>query len=162
MYKIEKTYWTEQDFEDMGWHDSRIHGISFVSSPDPDVFQTELWLDIDYVFQRVDPIPPSNLFTFWISPCTLVFHDFVEFHADLKSGQSVGGFFEIQELKVAKGGSTRIDSVLQVILETNFGEIAFQTSRYEQFVRASPVHSKKLNLDLKERGGVSFGRVYNQ
>lgn len=40
-YTLEKTLWTDQDFDDMGWHDSRIHSIATI----PEKF--EVMFDID-------------------------------------------------------------------------------------------------------------------
>jgi hypothetical protein len=64
---LDKTVWTDQDFDHMGWHDVRIHSMAFRL----DAF--ELYFDIDYPFAWVDPEPPSNSYTFWVSPCTWVF-----------------------------------------------------------------------------------------
>ena len=46
IYQLEKSVWTDHDFEDMGWHDCKLFAISF-----GDNFQ--LLLDIDYIFKWV-------------------------------------------------------------------------------------------------------------
>jgi hypothetical protein len=45
-YQLEKSLWTEKDFDTMGWHDSFVYGISFGEN-----FQ--LLFDIDYIFKWV-------------------------------------------------------------------------------------------------------------
>ncbi|MEJ6979425.1 hypothetical protein WG906_03130 [Pedobacter sp. P351] len=47
-YDLENQIWTEQDFDNMGWHDSSIYGIAF-GRP------YELSFDIDYIFKWVEP-----------------------------------------------------------------------------------------------------------
>jgi hypothetical protein len=48
-YELEKWVWSEADFEEMVWHDARIHAIAFL----PDSF--EFVLDIDYILRWVQP-----------------------------------------------------------------------------------------------------------
>ncbi len=43
-YILEKSIWTDLDFENMGWHDSRIHSVAFGEN-------FELIFDIDYIFK---------------------------------------------------------------------------------------------------------------
>ena len=66
-YELEKSFWTERDFANMGWHDVRIHAIAFDSE------KFELLMDIDYMFAWADPAPGEKHYTFWMAPCTLVF-----------------------------------------------------------------------------------------
>lgn len=47
-YQLEKYLWTEEDFNQMGWHDSNIYAIAFGEN-------FEFKLDIDYIFQWVHP-----------------------------------------------------------------------------------------------------------
>jgi hypothetical protein len=75
-YQLPKLIWTEADFDQMGWHDVKIHAITFV----PEVY--EFVLDIDYIFAWVEPEPPSPCYSFWISPATLVFRNIPQFQAD--------------------------------------------------------------------------------
>jgi hypothetical protein len=43
LYELEKTLWTETDFEIMSWHDCPIHALAFDK-------EDKLLLDIDYIF----------------------------------------------------------------------------------------------------------------
>jgi|SRR5687767_7340153 len=72
-----KSLWTEADFEIMGWHDARIYALAFLEET------FEFALDIDYILEWVKPVPPAERFTFWVSPCTLVFENVSELEIDL-------------------------------------------------------------------------------
>lgn len=63
-----RTIWTNEDFEEMGWHDSYVHAVSFPTS------DNGLSLDLDYLFKWVVN-HETNLFDFWVSPCILTFMD---------------------------------------------------------------------------------------
>jgi hypothetical protein len=43
-FKLEKPIWTEEDFEIMGWHDSKVWGL--LANPD----EWEYLIDLDYIF----------------------------------------------------------------------------------------------------------------
>jgi hypothetical protein len=55
----------------MGWHDSTIYGMALKNYDD--FLLAEIVFDIDYLFKWIHPEPPEQSFSFWISPCTLVF-----------------------------------------------------------------------------------------
>lgn len=40
-YELEKWVWTENDFEQMGWHDATIYGVRL---------NQNLEIDLDYIF----------------------------------------------------------------------------------------------------------------
>jgi len=51
-----KTHWTEQDFDLMGWHDSKIYSINF------DMDNHRIIFDIDYIFDWIKN--PDTVFPF--------------------------------------------------------------------------------------------------
>jgi hypothetical protein len=55
-YTLEKKVWTDQDFEQMGWHDCNIYKIRLTE---------DLELDIDYILQWNKPDLEGLPFTFW-------------------------------------------------------------------------------------------------
>ena len=67
LYTLEKSLWTETDFEEMGWHDATIHAIATPNS------EFEIAFDIDYILKWVDPAEDQTHFRYWVSPATLVF-----------------------------------------------------------------------------------------
>ncbi len=64
-YKLEKSVWTDVDFETMGWHDCIIHAFCPGEN-------NQMLLDIDYIFKWVQT---GKTFKFWVSPRTLVFEN---------------------------------------------------------------------------------------
>ena len=76
-YELEKWVWTEEDFERMGWHDSRIYALAF----SPETF--ELLLDIDYIFQWINPEPGETFYKFWVAPATLIFENVSDVDFDI-------------------------------------------------------------------------------
>ncbi|MCF3107398.1 hypothetical protein LL912_01265 [Niabella sp. CC-SYL272] len=45
-YQLEKSYWADEDFDQMGWHDNHKHAISFGG-------HFSLLFHIDYIFKWV-------------------------------------------------------------------------------------------------------------
>ena len=150
-YKLEKSYWTENDFEDMGWHDCKIHGLSFDSNNER--FKSDFIFDIDYILKWVKPEKDNKYFTFWISPCTLIFHNVFGLNADFDWKNYLSLEIEIYELKMIQKGP---GSKYKVEIETSLGIIAFEASGFEQFVRKAPKHIQNQWFNLEERGGISF------
>ena len=153
-YKLEKWIWTEVDFEVMGWHDCQIHAMAFY----PEEF--EFALDIDYIFQWVEPQPGERYFKFYVSPATLVFknvHD-LEFDIDSYSGK-----LEIDNIrredKAAPINAEFIGKATEWLwtVECQEGEIRFRSVGYEEFIRAAPQLTPTQSFDRKTRG-VSFAR----
>lgn len=77
--ELEKWIWTEDDFDIMGWHDSKIHALAFV----PEDF--EIAFDIDYILQWIHPKPNETYFKFWVAPATLVFENVRDVEFDIES-----------------------------------------------------------------------------
>ena len=153
-YIVEKWIWTEADFEEMGWHDSHIHGLAF----SPDDF--ELAFDVDYILEWIDPEPDETYFKFWVAPATLVFknvHD-VEFEIDSYNGkleiENIKRDAESRPINAELTGNTR--EWLWTI-ECQEGEIRLRSGAYEQFIRAAPQLSVRQTLDRKTIG-ISFAR----
>src|SRR6266550_2747235 len=68
---LDRALWTDADFEAMGWHDATVHAIGF----DQDEESARLLFDIDYIVRWIDPVPPSEYYSFLIAPATLVFEN---------------------------------------------------------------------------------------
>jgi hypothetical protein len=154
IYNLEKSIWTEKDFNSMGWHDSRIHG--FAITTDDENFQSELLLDIDYIFQWINPVPPDVYFTFFVAPCTLVFHNISDLTVDIETGRIVGVELEIADLHLVE--KREQTDIIYWNIETQQDDIKFEASGYTQYVRQNPklVRGQKLSLD--ERNGIRFDK----
>jgi hypothetical protein len=151
-YRLEKSIWTDSDFDAMGWHDVRIHALAF------DLERNEFMLDLDYIFAWVDPLPPSPGFSFWLAPSTLVFHDTWEINIECEISRG----FQLQGLQRNEGRRPSVAGKPEEwrwVLDGNEGQISFWAAGYSQFTRRVPAHHAKSQwYTLVERGGVSFER----
>jgi hypothetical protein len=152
-----RAVWTDADFDQMGWHDVRVHAIGFFE----DDLETpaELALDIDYIVRWIDPEPPDEYFTFDIAPATLVFSDVWGLEGELQAFQrtllTIDGIergepeSELQEQKGMRPWTVTAGEV----------ELRFVARGFSQHFRARPIlagHRQWLTGD--ERGGYSFER----
>jgi hypothetical protein len=150
---LEKTVWTEADFDRMGWHDASVHALAVL----PDSF--ELVLDIDYILKWVDAVPPNPHFSFWVSPATLVFHGVQDVETSIS--------FQYIELPTIQDihrpdptSANRGDNPARWKIELHQGSISFRADGFKQFFRREPVHGDQQEIDLEQRGGLSFAREF--
>lgn len=152
IYHLEKTIWTDADFELMNWHDCPIHAFSFNDN-------FELLLDIDYIFKWVQPKKSKRYFNFWIAPCTLVFENVYDIGFESDHKQPIIDYIEKSNPQRAKnsefiGRDAEYDwDIVMISSEMNFKSVGFK-----QYVRRNPIISFNQRLTTKERGEVSFGK----
>ena len=149
-YTLEKTVWSDHDFEVMGWKNAYIHAIATI----PETF--ELLLDIDYIVRWIDPTPPSNSFTFLVAPATLVFSNVynVEIHLESQSGE-----FSIQNLDRLDEQPTLNGEMKDWLWKfDDEGSLSFRATGYTQYFRRQPILTSFQQLSFAERGGISFSR----
>ncbi len=153
-YKLEKAIWTDSDFEKMGWHDSNVYAISFLNSTDPD--KNEFCLDLDYIFEWINPEPPEKTFSFWVSPCTLIFHNVFDLKINIESGLLANLELEIADIFCEESVPEDKPHIKIWKIELQSGDIQFQATGFKQIVRKKPIYKSTQNLTLSERGGISF------
>ncbi|WP_416191653.1 hypothetical protein [Neisseria sp. CCUG12390] len=146
-YTLEKQIWTEKDFDQMGWHDARIYGFVFHPA---DEYRTDLIFDIDYILEWVNPMPPEEYFSFWVSPCTLKFENIYNLQIEIDQyGTNLPAIEDVELVSVENG-------IYQWNIELSEGYISFKSSGFKQFVRNQPVLIRRQFLSREERNGVSF------
>lgn len=159
MYNLEKVIWTEDEFSQMGWHDNLIYGFASDVIDENEPWKNELYFDIDYIFRWIQPKSPNSHFTFWISPCTLVFKNVF----DLKIDIDMSHYFQIQisDLKRAEheNDSSHQNYFSWEIELVDVGEISFNSIGFNQIVRKKPIYSEGLWLGVEKRGGISFDKT---
>ncbi len=139
----------------MGWHDSMIHGISF--NADGKNFVSDFILDIDYIFKWVTPEPPSEYCTFFVAPCTLVFSEFSNLKIGIETGRILPIELEIADLTLVEEREiTEMHRTKFWKIETHSGDILFEATGFNQYVRQYPKHTNSQQLTMEERGGISF------
>ena len=148
-YLPEKEIWTDSDFERMSWHDNHIHGFSFNSD-------FKLCLDIDYIFKWV---LKGKYYNFWMSPCTLVFDNILDFSMDELDPSDLTILEITREAIVPPQNEYYIQNNIteyEWFIEILQGEISFRSTGYRQYVRSKPKLNQHGKLNLEERGGISF------
>jgi hypothetical protein len=158
IYTLDKKIWTHDDFEEMGWHDASIYGMTIENNGNS--WTADFLFDLDYIFQWVHPIPPAEFFTFWVAPCTLIFKDCFDLHINIDTtGLGLTTSMEIDDLILKnKVEQEKNKFIFEWAIELQSGEIELKSSGFEQIVRRKPIHVQRQNLSLEERGGISFER----
>jgi hypothetical protein len=153
-YRLQKSVWSDADFEKMGWHDAVIHALAFNTE------RYELLLDMDYIFAWVDPLPPSPHFSFWLAPTTLVFHYVRELKIqyDASLGLQLQGIIRGEPRILPHPLPEGRREEYRWTLEGNEGELSFWATGYSQFTRHAPAHHTSQSYSFTERGGISFER----
>lgn len=155
-YQLEKKVWTQDDFETMGWHDNRIHGIATrTNEEEPE--KNELLFDIDYIFKWVHPLPPDEYLTFWISPCTLIFQNVYDLQIDVSAKGTIFEL-EIADINLVEKitNENNYESYYSWAIELLTGSITFKSQGFQQIVKAQPKYVYSQWLESKERGGINF------
>ncbi|WP_343667211.1 hypothetical protein [Chitinophaga sp.] len=140
-YTLEKSIWTEADFDTMNWHDVQIYEMAM---------KGDLEFDIDYIFKWNEPEVKGCMFTFWIAPCTLVFKQIRNLRFDLDVVRSDA--FQIDYIERSGDRWTIV---------TRNGDISFVSEGYEQFVRQQPTFQYRHFIGI-ERGGYTLERITDQ
>lgn len=151
---LSKSAWSDADFEEMGWHDATIHGLSVQATEE---ILPRLLLDLDYIVRWVHPVPPATHFSFWVSPATLVFEDVWDLEGDLDFKGTIPDL-EIDGLHRLVPDDGRQDLPLWHI-EGHAFELKFRASGYRQYFRQAPTLISRQALPYSERGGCAFTEV---
>ncbi len=154
-YKLAKSIWTTEDFATMGWHDSKIHGIAF----DPENYK--IIFDIDYIYAWAKPAPDTKYFSFWVSPCTLVFDNVYDLKIDIDATDGLVIFTITRGDERTSRNAEFINKTQEWnwIIECHEGEISFNSIGYTQYTRKQPQHIENQYFSLNERQGVKFDTV---
>jgi hypothetical protein len=152
-----KSLWTQDDFEQMCWHDNRLHGIDFVDDFEP--HEHEIRFDIDYLFKWVGHGGEEGPSGFWIAPSTLVF-----------PGSSInlsidGNLFGTWIMGIERYPCTEqrygaVKWTWEMSLNTG-GTIIVRSDTYTQYTRQYPrfLPTPRQCLETGERGGISFDKL---
>ncbi len=155
IFTLKKSIWTQDDYEIMGWHDASIYGLTFLPLNGNGV--SHLVFDIDYIFKWVNPIPPKQIFSFWVAPCTLVFKDTFEVTINIDRRGGTTDMLEIADLYLVDKVEQETDKwIYEWDIELQDGLIKFKSSGFDQIVRLPPKFTDEQVLTLNERNGISF------
>jgi hypothetical protein len=154
LYQLDKSIWTETDFEAMSWHDCYIHALSLGK-------QDKLLLDIDYIFKWI-LMKNKKHYQFLIAPCTLIFENVYDIELESLNTPLIIDNISRDNPQTPKnaeyiGKETEYDW----IIETTVGEISFKSVGYKQYIRKQPVLLRSQEIDIDGRGGISFGTLFS-
>ena len=153
IFELEKQVWDDNDFSNMGWHDTTIWSM-FANSTD-----FEFILDLDYIFKWVHPNEEEKdrRFKFWVSPATMVFVNVAGVKIELNSQQGqiwIDGLYRENPQLTPNGKLTEHT----YRFDCQQGEISITATGFKMFVRKKPELLGGQHFGLVQRQGVSFGR----
>jgi hypothetical protein len=147
---LSQQIFTTEDFDNMGWHDCRIHAISFGKD-------FKMLFDIDYIFKWVQT---GKTFKFWVAPCTLIFENCYDINMDLSIPE-----FDIdiisRENPKKPNNAEYIGELIEFdwFVDSHQGGISFKSVGFKQYVRRSPLLIPAQYFELDQRGGISFSLI---
>ncbi|MBI3415954.1 MAG: hypothetical protein HY043_11685 [Verrucomicrobia bacterium] len=155
IFKPEKLIWTTEDFDQMNWHDSRLHGLGFAYEINP--FMIELRLDIDHIFKWCGHGEEPGPSGFWISPSTMVFERPSAVKLEVL-GSCEQYIMEINRSRPRpEVGNGAMTWHWKIFLNTG-GTLSFRSCGLTQFTRLPPVFvpTPAQSLQTAQRGTICF------
>jgi hypothetical protein len=137
-----KSTWTNDDIDNMGFHDCRLYSVSFPGDT------LKLKMDIDYIFDWIlnnDRHKYDNTYSFMVAPCILVFDDVIDLKINLDFKNNVG--IDILSLEQTYIKSTNKIKSYKYEIETDLGDIEFVSSGFTMQVCQPPILSEGQNLN---------------
>lgn len=156
-FKLNKTVFTDEDFDNMKWHDCRIHSIGFY----PDEY--EVAFDIDYIFEWEKPESNETHFKLWISPATLVFHNINDLEISVEPSRGLNvDFLERTDPREPKNLKYLQQKKHEWLWKMGCmeGEIKMYSVGYSLFVRRPPKLFTNDSPLGTERRIISFDREF--
>lgn len=149
------TRWTEQNFNEMLWHDNAVHSVSFRNPQDD--YSFDFILDIDYVLERIEIA--NDRYEFIVAPATLTFHDVDKLVFDVKLAYKenlVIDFIDRQEITTdAQRNAGYLVYRWKIRLHSHSSEhenvIVFESPRFTQELRREPIRTDCYRLSEVQR-----------
>jgi hypothetical protein len=142
--------WTTAHFNDLSWHDNRVHSITIREGEHG---SGEFTLDIDFILQWL--YAPDGTCRFHVAPATLTFHDMSHLKIALDYDTPGAG--------ICPFSIAGIDRFVHVYpnglhsfrwhIKVNWpqGELGFLASGFTQHLRRPPIETAGQYLSSKER-----------
>ncbi len=158
MNETHKLIWTDQDFDNMSWHDVPVHAFSII----PKDYYYELMLDIDYIFEWINPTPPVKHYSFIMAPATLTFTGVWDIETNIVTRKTVLEPLSILKIERLNPRKNENDKVTEWdwSIQLEQGTIKFNGYGYNQYTRRKPILIETNVLSEDQRGASSFGKKY--
>jgi hypothetical protein len=147
--KLDKSVWTEADFEAMGWHDVAVHALATEAE---DHNPGRLLIDLDYIVEWIPPTGDETYFSFWIVPATLVFNHAWDLAVDIALHSSA---LELDLDAITRTLGQPFGRSTWTLEGHNF-TLAVTSEGFRQYLRTAPIWSSSQRLGIAQRGGISF------
>jgi hypothetical protein len=146
---LEKSDWSDADFDAMGWHDAAVHAFALEPAlPYPG----RLLVDLDYIIEWIKPDPPATAANFWICPATLVFDAALDLVVDVDlTAQS----FELSLDAITRSEADQHGIRTWVLAGHEF-TAQLRAKGFNQYLRRQPILSAHQRLTPEQRGGITF------
>ena len=122
--------WTEQQFEEMSWHDNHVHAMRLESG---EYGAGTLQLDLDYILEWVKA--PNDTCEFRIVPAVLTFRDVVGLRVslDYATPTAAMGPFSIHVIERRTEVRPRYEATIwRIAINWPVGNIEFEAPGYQQ------------------------------
>jgi hypothetical protein len=153
MHDVPKDIWTDDDFDQMGWHDSTVHAIEFEPAND---HAGSIHLDIDYIFEWVHPSEPGGAFTFWVAPATLVFPMAWDVIVRIEMLSSVLRLEITDIVRTPYAVPSGAPGFFTWTVDGDNFAVEMKADGYRQYIRRRPILTDAQSLTPVQRGGASF------
>jgi hypothetical protein len=127
--------WTDEQFDEMSWHDNCVHGLRIVEGTHG---AGELILDLDYILEWIEA---EESFQFRILPVTLKFREVTDLRIllDYATPTIALGPFSIHAIERKFEQRERYTAqVWKLLINSPVGEITFESQGFEQRGVGSP------------------------
>jgi len=140
--------WTDQQFDQMSWHDNHVHGLRLVEGAHG---LGELVLELDYILEWICAAEASK---FRIIPVTLRFLEVSDLRVSLDYATPTAalGPFSIHAIERRNEPRERyVAQIWKIVINWPAGEMVFEAKGFEQRACGAPVLSESQYLRPEER-----------
>ena len=150
MSETELTQWSEQDFDDLSWHDNAVHAIRVIEG---EYGAGKLILDIDFILEWLRD--DSGEIRFKIAPAALEFHDVTHLKIALDYETPTAGLtpFTLDRIERRIEKRDGYEAILwELVVNWPHGGITFEAKGFRQVLRGPAVVSAQQVLSAEARG----------
>mgnify|MGYP006908414368 CR=1 FL=1 len=143
--------WTDDQFEQMSWHDNHVHGLQIVEG---EFGAGQLIIDLDYIVEWVKD--NSGGCRFRLLPVALTFQEVTFLRISLDYATPTAGLcpFSLHDIERRTEQRERYEAqVWKLLVNWPAGEISFEAKGFVQQGAGEPVLSDQMYLSPEERAG---------
>ena len=150
MSEADRSQWTEEDFDELTWHDNAVHALRVVEG---EYGAGKLHLDIDYILEWLRD--ESGQVLFRMAPATLEFRDVTNLKIALDYETPTAGLtpFSLDRIERHFEQRDRYEAILwALVVNWPIGSITFEAKGFRQFLRGQSILSTEQKLGSEARG----------